>query len=63
MKKFRKYLIIFASVILLAQVFIIVYRDLGKSGIIGSSLSIFAMLLLIISMLLQNRYDEKNKST
>lgn len=59
MKKFRYGLILFALIIIVAQLLIIDYTNLSWSNNAGSYLGIISMILLIMSMLFSNRYDEK----
>jgi hypothetical protein len=60
-KKFRFRLIIFALVVLIAHIILIDYSDLGWSENAGNYLGIVSMILLIISMYLSNRYEQKNR--
>ncbi|MGZ2368153.1 hypothetical protein ACXR6G_00020 [Ancylomarina sp. YFZ004] len=62
MRKFRIGLITFAVVIIIGQLGVVEYTDLSWSENAGSYLGIISMILIIMSMIYSNRYDEKNQT-
>ena len=61
MKKFRLWLIAVASIIIIVQLIFTDYDDLSWSNNSGSYLGIISMIFVIISMILSNRYENKQK--
>lgn len=61
-KKFRNGIIIFAVIIIIGQLIIVDFADLSWSVKSGSYLGIISMILLIISMILPNKYEAKKHS-
>ena len=62
MRKLRNGLIIFAVIVIIAQLTVIDYTNLDWSENLGSYLGIISMILLIISMIYSNRYATKNQT-
>jgi len=60
MNKLRNGLIIFASLIIIAQLLTINYENLSWKFNVGNYIGIFSMICLILSMIFSNRYDKKN---
>lgn len=61
MRKLRIGLIVFASLIITAQLYLINYDDLSWKTNNGNYIGVFSMICLIASMILSNRFDKKNK--
>ncbi|WP_430811689.1 MULTISPECIES: hypothetical protein [unclassified Carboxylicivirga] len=61
MCKYRNILIIIALALIAVNVAFIDYGDLSWSVNKGSYLGIVSMVLLIISMVLSNRHEERHK--
>ncbi len=62
MRKFRIWLIVFASILLIVHLIMIDYHNMSWSQNDGSYIGIFSMICIIISMILSNRYDEKRNN-
>jgi len=62
MRNFRIGLMIFAVVVIIVQLGVVEYTDLSWSVNAGSYWGIISMILLIISMIYSNRYENKNQT-
>ncbi len=61
MRKFRIGLMVLFSIMIIAQSIYIDFKDLSWSKNAGSYLGIISMILLIISMILSNKHDQKKQ--
>lgn len=61
MEKFRRWLIAFASIIIIVQLFFVDFKDLSWSNNAGSYLGILSMVSVIISMFFSNRHDKNSE--
>jgi predicted ferric reductase len=62
MQKFRLWLIAFAVVMIIGDLILTDYHDLSWSNNSGSYIGILSMVCLILSMLLSNRYENKQEN-
>ena len=61
MNKFRLWLIAFASIIIIVQLFFIDFEDLSWSNNAGSYWGILSMVCVIISMKFSNHHVKKSE--
>jgi len=62
MKKFRLWLVAFASIMIIGQLILTDYDDLSWSNNAGNYLGIISMVCIIISMILSNRHENKQEN-
>ncbi|WP_224484034.1 Rnf-Nqr domain containing protein [Robertkochia aurantiaca] len=60
MRKFRKYLAVFAFLIIILELLLPDYSDLSVRNNLGSYLTLLAMTCVIIAMILSNRAENKS---
>ncbi len=61
MKKFRLIVIFFSIALIVVILFFIDFQNFISRSNLGSFLGIMAMVFNIVSMILSNRYETKNK--
>ena len=62
MKKFRRIIIYISIGVIILTLTFVNYDDLVSRSNLGNLLGIIAMLFNILSMILSNRYEDKNKN-
>ena len=62
MRKFRLIIICISITLILVALFIIDYQNFISKANIGAFFGIIAMLLNVVSMILSNRHEAKNKN-